>query len=68
MCEFFFGIVFLYLCIFFTGEQGMIIGFIDDSNPLRQFHGYLNESATKAKMIHNVFEKGQRAFASGKNL
>lgn len=53
---------------FFSGEQGMIIGFIDDNNPLKRFHGYLNESATKAKVIYNVFGKGEKAFASGKKL
>jgi solute carrier family 27 fatty acid transporter 1/4 len=48
-----------------TGEKGLLIGLIG-IDPISAYNGYANNSeASKTKVIHNVFKKGQRAFNSG---
>ena len=34
-------------------------------HPVRDFPGYLDETATKTKIIHNVFTKGDSCYKSG---
>lgn len=43
----------------------MLIGIINERDPTRHFHGYVNPEATKSKIIHNVFSKNDKAFVSG---
>ena len=48
-----------------AGEVGMFVGTIDAKNPVRAFDGYSNKDATNKKIIHDVFMRGDAAFASG---
>ncbi|XP_054281715.1 long-chain fatty acid transport protein 4-like [Macrosteles quadrilineatus] len=47
------------------GEPGVFIGKIIPSNPARAFLGYVNETESKKKIVHDVFNKGDSAFISG---
>ncbi|KAI7686506.1 Long-chain fatty acid transport protein 1 [Sarcoptes scabiei] len=47
------------------GEIGQFVGKITNGNPTRAFDGYANKEATLKKIIHDVFSKGDCAFASG---
>ncbi|PIK45237.1 putative long-chain fatty acid transport protein 4-like [Apostichopus japonicus] len=47
------------------GEPGELIGKIKVGDPIRDFQGYADESATKKKIVFDVFRKGDRAFLSG---
>lgn len=47
------------------GEPGEFVGKIISSDPLRQFDGYVNQSATKKKIVRDCFRKGDMAFLSG---
>uniref|UniRef100_A0A674ID88 long-chain-fatty-acid--CoA ligase n=1 Tax=Terrapene triunguis TaxID=2587831 RepID=A0A674ID88_9SAUR len=47
------------------GEPGLLVGRINQQDPLRRFDGYVNESATNKKIACNVFQKGDRAYLSG---
>ncbi|XP_067644583.1 long-chain fatty acid transport protein 1-like isoform X2 [Eurosta solidaginis] len=47
------------------GESGVFIGKIIKGNPSRDFLGYADENASKKKIAHNVFKKGDMAFLSG---
>lgn len=47
------------------GEPGELIGKIKVGDPVRDFHGYADESATKKKIVNDVFRKGDCAFLSG---
>lgn len=47
------------------GEIGQFVGRIVDKDPVRQFDGYSNPKETSKKIIHDVFMKGDKAFASG---
>ncbi|GFY37647.1 long-chain fatty acid transport protein 1 [Trichonephila inaurata madagascariensis] len=47
------------------GEPGEFVGKIITSDPIRQFDGYVNQSATKKKIIRDCFTKGDTAFLSG---
>ena len=38
---------------------------IVNHHPVRDFPGYLDETATKRKIIHNVFTKGDSCYKSG---
>ena len=38
---------------------------IVNQHPVRDFPGYLDETATKRKIIHNVFTKGDSCYKSG---
>ncbi|XP_039370467.1 long-chain fatty acid transport protein 1 isoform X7 [Mauremys reevesii] len=46
------------------GEPGLLVGRINQQDPLRRFDGYVNESATNKKIACNVFQKGDRAYLS----
>ncbi|KAF6727710.1 Long-chain fatty acid transport protein 1 [Oryzias melastigma] len=47
------------------GEPGLLVGRIDQKDPLRRFDGYANQDATKKKIAHNVFKKNDCAYISG---
>ncbi|NWI68522.1 S27A1 protein, partial [Todus mexicanus] len=48
------------------GEQpGLLVGQINQQDPLRRFDGYVNESATTKKIASNVLRKGDQAYLSG---
>lgn len=47
------------------GEPGLLVGQINQQDPLRRFDGYISESATSKKIAHSVFRKGDSAYLSG---
>ncbi|XP_069087844.1 long-chain fatty acid transport protein 1 [Pleurodeles waltl] len=47
------------------GEAGLLVGRINQQDPLRRFDGYTNQAATNKKIAFNVFEKGDSAYLSG---
>ncbi|NXA43278.1 S27A1 protein, partial [Eudromia elegans] len=47
------------------GEPGLLVGQINQRDPLRRFDGYVSESATSKKIACNVFERGDQAYLSG---
>ncbi|MBN3299615.1 long-chain fatty acid transport protein 1a [Amia ocellicauda] len=47
------------------GEPGLLVGRINQQDPLRRFDGYANDSATSKKIAYNVFKKGDSAYLSG---
>ncbi|KAM5239200.1 long-chain fatty acid transport protein 1 [Ctenodactylus gundi] len=47
------------------GEPGVLVGHINQQDPLRRFDGYVSESATSKKVTHSVFRKGDSAYLSG---
>ncbi len=49
------------------GEPGQLVGRIIQSDPLRRFDGYVNQSATSKKIAQSVFKKGDSAYLSGKS-
>ncbi|KAK1342522.1 hypothetical protein QTO34_015287 [Cnephaeus nilssonii] len=48
-----------------AGEPGLLVGQINQRDPLRRFDGYISESATSKKIAHSVFCKGDSAYLSG---
>uniref|UniRef100_A0A3B3ZPY2 long-chain-fatty-acid--CoA ligase n=1 Tax=Periophthalmus magnuspinnatus TaxID=409849 RepID=A0A3B3ZPY2_9GOBI len=46
-------------------EPGLLVGRINQKDPLRRFDGYANPEATKKKIAHNVFKKNDTAYLSG---
>ncbi|XP_045634538.1 long-chain fatty acid transport protein 1 isoform X2 [Ursus americanus] len=48
-----------------AGEPGLLVGQINQQDPLRRFDGYISESATSKKIAHSVFRKGDSAYLSG---
>ncbi|PNJ28569.1 SLC27A1 isoform 4, partial [Pongo abelii] len=48
-----------------AGEPGLLVGQINQQDPLRRFDGYVSESATSKKIAHSVFSKGDSAYLSG---
>ncbi|XP_046412679.1 long-chain fatty acid transport protein 4-like isoform X1 [Neodiprion fabricii] len=46
-------------------EPGVFIGKIMPNNPTRAFLGYVDSKASKSKIVHDVFAKGDSAFISG---
>ncbi|XP_058799157.1 long-chain fatty acid transport protein 4 [Phymastichus coffea] len=46
-------------------EPGVFIGKIIPNNPTRAFLGYVDKKASKSKIVHDVFSKGDSAFLSG---
>ncbi|XP_030052973.1 long-chain fatty acid transport protein 1 [Microcaecilia unicolor] len=48
-----------------SGEPGLLVGRINQQDPLRRFDGYVNETATNKKIALNVFQKGDSAYLSG---
>ena len=47
------------------GEPGEWVGEIVRNHPVRDFHGYADESATRKKILNNVWKKGDMCFRSG---
>uniref|UniRef100_A0A8C9WA57 Very long-chain fatty acid transport protein n=1 Tax=Scleropages formosus TaxID=113540 RepID=A0A8C9WA57_SCLFO len=47
------------------GEPGLLVGRINQQDPLRRFDGYASKDATKKKIVHDVFRKGDSAYLSG---
>ena len=64
---------FVYVCcscvvigwITCTGEPGQLVGRIVKGQPMREFDGYASPEATKKKIAHNVFKKGDCYFLTG---
>ncbi|KAK2087668.1 hypothetical protein P7K49_033575 [Saguinus oedipus] len=48
-----------------AGEPGLLVGQINQQDPLRRFDGYVSESATSKKIAHSVFSKGDSVYLSG---
>lgn len=48
-----------------AGEPGLLVGQINQQDPLRRFDGYISESATSKKIAQSVFHKGDSAYLSG---
>lgn len=46
-------------------EPGVFIGKIIPNNPSRAFLGYVDQEASKKKIVYNVFHHGDSAFLSG---
>ncbi|XP_054897623.1 long-chain fatty acid transport protein 1-like isoform X1 [Poeciliopsis prolifica] len=54
------------LCIpCLPGEPGMLVGRINDKDPLRRFDGYADQDSTNQKIAHHVFQMGDSAYVSG---
>ena len=47
------------------GEPGEMVGRIDKGHPIRDFHGYTDNSSTSKKIMTDVFSKGDLYFRSG---
>ncbi|KAG9337835.1 hypothetical protein JZ751_027486 [Albula glossodonta] len=47
------------------GEPGLLVGRINQQDPLRRFDGYASQDATSKKIAYNVFKKGDSAYLSG---
>ncbi|NWV01981.1 S27A1 protein, partial [Upupa epops] len=47
------------------GEPGLLVGQINQQDPLRRFDGYVSQSATSKKIAHDVLCKGDQAYLSG---
>ncbi|CAN9510078.1 unnamed protein product [Ophioblennius macclurei] len=47
------------------GEPGMLVGRINDVDPLRRFDGYADRDSTHQKIARNVFKTGDSAYVSG---
>uniref|UniRef100_H2UHH6 Very long-chain fatty acid transport protein n=1 Tax=Takifugu rubripes TaxID=31033 RepID=H2UHH6_TAKRU len=47
------------------GEPGLLVGRINQEDPLRRFDGYANPEATRKKIAHNVFKRNDSAYISG---
>lgn len=47
------------------GEPGLLVGRINQQDPLRRFDGYANQDATRKKIANNVFKKNDSAYLSG---
>ncbi len=48
-----------------TGEPGLLVGRINQDDPLRRFDGYASQDATRKKIAFNVFKKNDSAYLSG---
>ncbi|XP_017356739.1 long-chain fatty acid transport protein 1 [Cebus imitator] len=48
-----------------AGEPGLLVGQINQQDPLRRFDGYVSKSATSKKIAHSVFSKGDSVYLSG---
>ncbi|XP_026294059.1 long-chain fatty acid transport protein 4 [Frankliniella occidentalis] len=46
-------------------EPGMLVGYISDSDPSREFHGYLDKSSSEKKILRDVYVKGDKWFMTG---
>ena len=47
------------------GEAGELIGRIQRGHPVRDFHGYSDNSSTDKKIIRDVFHSGDTYFRCG---
>uniref|UniRef100_A0A8C3JDW9 Very long-chain fatty acid transport protein n=1 Tax=Calidris pygmaea TaxID=425635 RepID=A0A8C3JDW9_9CHAR len=47
------------------GEPGLLVGQINQQDPLRRFDGYVSQSATNKKIAYDVLRKGDQAYLSG---
>ncbi|XP_012533314.1 long-chain fatty acid transport protein 4 [Monomorium pharaonis] len=47
------------------GEPGVFVGKINPKKVVNDFTGYADKKASEKKIIHDVFEKGDRVFNSG---
>lgn len=47
------------------GECGEFVGKIIETDPSRAFDGYVDSEASKKKVVHDVFHKGDKVFRSG---
>ncbi|XP_033927799.1 long-chain fatty acid transport protein 1 isoform X1 [Melopsittacus undulatus] len=47
------------------GEPGLLVGQINQQDPLRRFDGYVSQSATSKKIASDVLRKGDQAYLSG---
>uniref|UniRef100_A0A3B4BLB1 long-chain-fatty-acid--CoA ligase n=1 Tax=Periophthalmus magnuspinnatus TaxID=409849 RepID=A0A3B4BLB1_9GOBI len=47
------------------GQPGMLVGRINNTDPLRRFDGYVDKDSTNKKIAHNVFKMGDSAYISG---
>ncbi|XP_041719855.2 long-chain fatty acid transport protein 1-like [Coregonus clupeaformis] len=47
------------------GEPGLLVGRINQQDPLRRFDGYANQDDTRKKIANNVFKKNDSAYLSG---
>ncbi|GAB1868759.1 Long-chain-fatty-acid--CoA ligase [Camponotus japonicus] len=47
------------------GEPGIFVGKITSKKAINDFDGYTDRKASEQKIIHDVFEKGDRVFNSG---
>lgn len=43
----------------------MLMGHINNNDPLRRFDGYIDQDSTNQKIAHNVFKMGDSAYISG---
>ncbi|CAL8330762.1 unnamed protein product [Lota lota] len=50
------------------GEPGVLVGRIDQTDPLRRFDGYVDRESTAHKIAHSVFTAGDSAYVSGDML
>lgn len=48
-----------------VNEKGLMIAAIDNSRVDRRFDGYTDSTATKSKVLYNVFDKGDSYFNTG---
>ncbi|KAJ1528034.1 hypothetical protein ONE63_007955 [Megalurothrips usitatus] len=48
-----------------VGEPGMLVGHISDSDPSREFHGYLDRASSEKKILRDVYAKGDKWFMTG---
>lgn len=63
------SLVFLFMyCLPLTGEPGLLVGRINQQDPLRRFDGYASQDATRKKIAYNVFRKNDSAYLSGAPL
>lgn len=47
------------------GEPGMLVGHISDSDPSREYHGYVDKSSSEKKILRDVYERGDKWFMTG---
>ncbi|NXX43666.1 S27A1 protein, partial [Tricholaema leucomelas] len=47
------------------GEPGLLVGQIQQQDPLRRFDGYLSPGATSSKIATDVLRQGDQAYVSG---
>ncbi|KAJ8384630.1 hypothetical protein AAFF_G00199620 [Aldrovandia affinis] len=47
------------------GELGLLVGRINQQDPLRRYDGYANHDSNSKKIAQNVFRKGDSAYLSG---